>query len=73
MPNPAIEKVVDDLIASGRVQRELRGEYIAQLESGLKDDLLRGADYTNKTKQLAEEKRRLEDQVKSDYNKLQGS
>lgn len=72
MANPAIEKVVDDLISSGRVSRDLRNEYIAQLETGLRDDLLRGSDYTNKTKQLAEEKRQLQQQMESEYSKLQG-
>lgn len=71
MPNPSVEKTVDDLIASGRVSRELRNEYIRDIENGLRDDLLRGSDYTNKTKQLAEEKRQLQQQMQTEYQKLQ--
>ena len=71
MANEAIEKAVDDLIAQGRVQRELRDEYIRHFEGNLQSDLLRGADYTNKTKQLAEEKRAYEQRLQQEHQKLQ--
>lgn len=71
MANEAIERAVDDLIQQGRVQRELRDEYIRHFETNLQSDLLRGADYTNKTKQLADEKRAYEQRLQADYQKLQ--
>jgi hypothetical protein len=71
MANEAIERAVDDLIAKGRVQRELRDEYIRHFEGNLQSDLLRGADYTNKTKQLADEKRAYEQKLQQEYQKLQ--
>lgn len=71
MANEAIARTVDDLIAKGRIQRELRDEYIRDMEAGLQSDLLRGADYTNKTKQLADEKRANDQRLQAEYQKLQ--
>jgi hypothetical protein len=71
MPNEAIEKAVEDLITQGRIPRDLKNEYVSHFEKNLENELLRGADYTNKTKQLAEEKRQLQSQLQSEYQKLQ--
>src|SRR5690242_13088935 len=71
MANESIIRTVDDLIAKGRIQRELRDEYIQHFESGLQNDLLRGADYTNKTKALAQERQQAEQRLQSEYQKLQ--
>jgi hypothetical protein len=71
MPNEAIIRAVDDMIQKGRISRDLRDEYIQHFEQNLSSDLLRGADYTNKTKQLAEEKRAYEQKLQAEYQKLQ--
>lgn len=71
MANESIVKTVDDLIADGRIPRDLRDEYIQRLENGLQNDLLRGADYTNKTKELANERRAYEDRIRQEQQKLQ--
>lgn len=71
MANESVIRAVDDLIAKGRIQRELRDEYIQHLESNLQNDLLRGADYTNKTKQLAAERTAAEDRLRQEYQRLQ--
>lgn len=71
MPNEAIERAVDDMIQKGRISRDLRDEYIQHFETNLQSDILRGADYTNKTKQLAEEKRANEQRLQAEYQKLQ--
>lgn len=71
MPNEAVEKAVDDLIAKGRISRDLRAEYIRDLESNLQNDLLRGADYTNKTKSLAAERRQAEEWLNQERQKIQ--
>lgn len=70
MANPAVEKVVDDLIRSGRVSQEHRDFYIGQIEGGLGDHLLRGADYTQKTQELAEKRRQFDQQVAAERQKL---
>lgn len=71
MANAAVERAVDDLIAKGRVQRELRDEYIQHFETNLQNDILRGSDYTNKTKELANERRAQEDRIRQEQQKLQ--
>jgi hypothetical protein len=71
MPNDAIVRAVDDMIQKGRISRDLRDEYIQHFEQNLSSDLLRGADYTNKTKQLADEKRAYEQKLQAEYQKLQ--
>lgn len=71
MANRAIEDAVDDLIRKGRIADTLRDEYIRHFESNLQNDLLRGADYTQKTQKLAEERRQSEARFKSEYDKLQ--
>lgn len=71
MANESIERAVDDMITKGRISRDLRDEYIRHFEENLSNDLLRGADYTNKTKQLAEERRATEQRLQQEYQKLQ--
>ena|SRR5689334_13136122 len=71
MANEAIERAVDDMIQKGRISRDLRDEYIQHFETNLQNDLLRGADYTNKTKQLSEERRAAEQRLQQEYQKLQ--
>lgn len=70
MANESIIRAVDDLIDKGRIQRELRDEYIQHFENNLQNDLLRGADYTNKTKELANERRAQEDRIRQEQQKL---
>lgn len=72
MANEAIEKAVDDLITKGRISRDLRNEYIQHFEANLQNDLLRGADYTNKTKELANARREAEQWINQERQKLQG-
>ncbi len=71
MANESIVRTVDDLIAKGRIQRELRDEYIRDMEAGLQNDLLRGSDYTNKTKELAQKRAEAERQIQAEYQKVQ--
>ena len=71
MANEAIERIVDQQIAAGRISREMRDTYIRDWEAGLGDQLLRGSDYTNKTKQLAEERRRFQEAVEAEKQKFQ--
>src|SRR5262245_31646731 len=71
MANEAIVKTVNDLIAKGRIQEGMRDEYVALLENNLQHDLLRGADYTNKTKALAQERRDAEQRIQQEYQKVQ--
>lgn len=71
MANKAIEDAVDDLIRKGRVAESLRDEYIRHFESNLQNDLLRGADYTRKTQQLAEERRQNEARIRQEQAQLQ--
>jgi hypothetical protein len=71
MANPEVERVVDDLIQQGRVTTDMRNEYINLIERGLGDHLLRGADYTNKTKELAEQRRRDEQWLIQERQKIQ--
>lgn len=71
MANESIERAVDDMIAKGRISRDLRDEYIQHFETNLSSDLLRGSDYTNKTKQLADERRAAEQKLQAEYQKLQ--
>jgi len=71
MANPEVERVVDDLIKQGRATEAMRSEYISLIEKGLGDHLLRGADYTNKTKELAEQRRQAEQWLASERQKIQ--
>lgn len=71
MANKAIEDAVDDLIRKGRIADTLRAEYIAHFEKNLSNDLLRGADYTQKTQRLAAERREAEAKIREEYTKLQ--
>lgn len=71
MANESIERTVDDLIRKGRISESLRGEYTAILEANLSNDLLRGADYTRKTQQLAAERREAEGRLRGEFEKLQ--
>lgn len=70
MADPNVEKVVDDLIRSGRVSQDHRAFYVQQIESGLGDHLLRGADYTRKTQELAQARREFEQQVAAEKQRL---
>jgi uncharacterized phage-associated protein len=70
MANPEVERLVDDLIRQGRVTETMRAEYVSLIERGLGDHLLRGADYTNKTKQLADERRAFEAQLQAERTRL---
>lgn len=72
MANESIERAVDDMIQKGRISRDLRDEYIQHFETNLSNDLLRGADYTNKTKELANERRANEQRLQQEYQRLQG-
>jgi hypothetical protein len=49
----------------------MRTEYVSLIERGLGDHLLRGSDYTNKTKALAEERRQAEAWIQQERQKLQ--
>jgi hypothetical protein len=71
MPNEAIERTVDDLIAKGRIPKDMRDTYVRDLENGFGAELLRGADYTKKTQQLANEKRQYEQWVEQERQKVQ--
>ena len=71
MANEAIERAVDDMIAKGRISRDLRDEYINHFETNLSSDLLRGSDYTNKTKELAKQRAETEQKLQAEYQKLQ--
>lgn len=71
MANEAVEKAVDGLIAAGRVQREMRDEYIRHLEQNLGSELLRGADYTKKTQALADERRQAEQWLNQERQKVE--
>lgn len=71
MPNQEIERVVDGMIQSGRISRDMRDVYIRDLESGLGDHLLRGSDYTNKTKELANARREAEIHFQNEKQKIQ--
>lgn len=71
MANEAIERAVDDMIQKGRISRDLRDEYIQHFETNLQSDILRGADYTNKTKELANERRAYEQNLQQERQKLQ--
>ena len=71
MANEAIERAVDDLITKGRVSRDMRNEYIQHFESNLQNEILRGSDYTNKTKALAEEKRQAQAWLDQERAKFQ--
>lgn len=70
MANEAIVKAVEDMIQKGRISADLKNEYIQHFEQTLGSDLLRGADYTNKTKQLAEDRRQAEQRLQQEYQKL---
>lgn len=70
MPNVEIERVVDGMIQSGRISRDMRDVYIKDLESGLGDHLLRGSDYTRKTQELAEAKRQAQAALDTERNKI---
>lgn len=70
MANEAIERIVDQQIAAGRISRDMREVYIRDFEAGLGDQLLRGSDYTNKTKQLAEERRQFQAAVEAERQKI---
>lgn len=70
MANESIERAVDDMIAKGRISRDLRDEYIQHFETNLSSDLLRGADYTNKTKQLSQERQAAEQRLQQEYQRL---
>lgn len=70
MPNQEIERVVDGMIQSGRISRDMRDVYIRDLESGLGDHLLRGSDYTNKTKELANARREAEAWLQNERQKV---
>lgn len=59
------------MIQRGRISRDLRDEYIQHFETNLSSDLLRGADYTNKTKALAQERQQVEQRLQAEYQKLQ--
>lgn len=71
MANEAIERAVDALIQSGRVARDMRDTYIQHFEQNLGNDLLRGADYTNKTKALADERRQAEQWLQQERQKVE--
>jgi len=70
MANEAIERAVQSLIDSGRISRDLKNEYVTHLESQLQNEILRGADYTNKTKALAAEKRQIEESLAQERARL---
>lgn len=72
MADPNVERVVDGLIQSGRISQEHRAFYVQQIESGLGDHLLRGADYTRKTQELAQARREFDQQVATERQKLTG-
>lgn len=71
MANPEVERLVDDLIKQGRVTQEMKSEYVSLIERGLGDHLLRGADYTNKTKELADQRRQAEQWLAQERQKIQ--
>lgn len=76
MANQHITQLVDDLVSKGRIQSSMKDQYINLLTASpeLTDEftgmLLRGADYTNKTKQLADERRQAESILQSEKQKL---
>lgn len=70
MANEAIERLVDQQIAAGRISKDLRDTYIRDWETGLGDQLLRGSDYTKKTQQLAEERRQFNAAVEQEKQKI---
>jgi hypothetical protein len=70
MANEAIERIVDQQIASGRISKDMRDTYIRDWETGLGDQLLRGSDYTRKTQQLAEERRQFNAAVEKEKEKI---
>jgi len=69
--NEAIERTVEAMIQSGRISRDLRDVYIRDLEANLSNDLLRGADYTNKTQALARERREAEQWLQQERGKVE--
>src|SRR5262247_1283970 len=72
MANPEIERMVDELIRKGRIADGMRSTYIKDLEEGgFGDALLRGSDYTNKTKELADKRRETEAWLQNERQKLQ--
>ena len=70
MANEAIERMVDQMVASGRIPRDLRDTYVRDFESGLGDQLLKGSDYTKKTQQLAQERRQFQEAVEQERQKI---
>lgn len=70
MANEAIERIVDQQIAAGRISKDFRDTYIRDWETGLGDQLLRGDDYTNKTKKLADAKREAEAWFQNEKQKM---
>lgn len=77
MASIQITQLVDDLISRGRIQPAMKDQYInllaasPELEGEFSSMLLRGGDYTNKTKQLAEERRAAEAQLQAERAKFQ--
>jgi len=72
MANPEIERMVDELIRKGRISNDMRSVYIKDIEEGgFNDSVLRGSDYTNKTKELAEQRRQAEQWLAQEREKIQ--
>lgn len=71
MPRQEVIELVDNLVKQGRVQPAMRDMYIQDIENGLGEHLLRGADYTNKTKELAEQRRQAQAQIEQDKQAVQ--
>lgn len=72
-----INQVVDDLVARGRIQADMKDQYVKlmaanpQLEQEFTAMFMRGSDYTQKTQRLAEEKRQAQAQLTQEWQKLQ--
>lgn len=71
MPTQEVIQFVDQMVQSGRIPAGMQDQYINDIEAGLGQHLLRGADYTNKTKQLAEERRQAAAQLEVERQQLQ--
>lgn len=71
MPNEAIEKTVDDMIRNGAIQASARAVAIQHFEQSLQDQLLRGADYTRKTQELARQKQEAQAAIAAEQAKVQ--
>lgn len=78
MAGQQITQIVDGLIQRGRIQPAMRDNYISmlaaspELEQEFGAMFMMGSDYTNKTKQLANERKAAEDKLREGWSQING-